>query len=138
MAAVLLRVLALVVLAVTAGCVSTDAGQAPTVEETDTQGPTQTDAPTLTTMEYPYGTQFVSVERVDASVAPPLSDAESVRFENLTRTRRETFLRALDADGGLTFRPSDERSNPFGFGESDRPEYVRYEGTWYLVAVGIV
>ena len=129
-----LRTLVLVVLAVTAGCASTDAGQTPTPGGT-TATP-EADAPNPTTMEYPYGTQFVSLMRVNASVAPPPSDPASVRFENLSEARQDTFRRAL-AEGDLTFRPDDGRANPFSF-DDDRPEYVRYEGQWYAVVVGIV
>lgn len=74
--------------------------------------------------------QFVVVEPVqNESVVSRAPANESVRFGRLSETRRETFLKAVD--GGRVAAVGWEFTN------QSRPTYVRYNGTWYTVLVGI-
>lgn len=143
-----LPVFAVVALAITAGCLGggtapadTDTTDAP---PTTTQTATETLTETTTTserqrtsMEYPYGTEFVSVDPLGNQSRGDVSKDGFAAFGNLTERRQTVFLQALE-EGDQTFYPDGDRVNPFSYGDEDRPRYVRYEGTWYYVRVAIV
>lgn len=144
-----LPVVAVLVLTLTAGCLgggtapATDTPDGPPSTDTATDTPTATPPPTTTserrrtTMEYPYGTEFVSVDPLDDQRRGNVSKQGFVAFGNLSEREQTVFLRALET-GDRTFRPDSGRVNPFGFNDDDRPQFVRYEGTWYYVQVAIV
>lgn len=108
----------------------------PQPETTTTQTTTTEQRRPRVTREYPYGTEFLSVDRLGNQSRGNTSKEGFVAFGNLTDREQAVFEQALEAD--ITFRPDDGKINPFGFNDRERPEYVRYEGTWYYVQVAIV
>jgi hypothetical protein len=104
---------------------------------TSTTTTTTTTTPTTTTTDEtpPYGTQFISVERLEnQSRYQAWPAGERAHFRNLSAERRETFRRALNDTVEV---PPDEEA-AFDFNDKSRPRVVRYEGTWYYVRVAIV
>ncbi|WP_411967788.1 hypothetical protein [Haloferax sp. YSSS75] len=105
------------------------------VEATD---PTETTVETtaMTADDSPmYGTEFVSVSKLEnQSRYFEWPENQSVHFENLSESRQQVFVDALD--GQVEFGQDEE--NPFGFNDENRPEVLKYEGTWYFVRVAIV
>lgn len=74
--------------------------------------------------------EFVYVERVENPSTVETAPAnETAAFRNLSEQRRQTFRAALEqetvaADGWSYYNDS-------------RPRYVRYNGTWFRVIVGV-
>lgn len=130
-----------------AGCSGIGAPNATTPQQTTSSTTTTTEAsttttqtsqrPDTTTRDTPEkGTQYVDVKQLDnQSRIQEVSDAKKTGFENLSNPRRTVFLDAL-RNGTVTFNRSE--SNPFSFYNQSRPEYVRYNDTWYFVRTSIV
>lgn len=112
---------------------TTNATPEQTVDGTTPAVETTTEATEDTSPEF--GTEFVSVSPLqNQSQYTEWPDSQAVHFENLSESQQAVFLDALD--GQVVFGPDEE--NPFAFSDRDRPEVVKYEGTWYLVRVAIV
>jgi hypothetical protein len=119
---------------------TTDAPATTTAEAdqlTPTEPPTTTSDRQRTTKQFPYGTEFVSVDPLANQSRGNVSKDGYVAFGTLTEREQTVFLQALE-DGDQTFYPDGDRVNPFGFNDDDRPQFVRYEGTWYYVRVAVV
>ncbi|MFC7046955.1 hypothetical protein ACFQH6_17500 [Halobacteriaceae archaeon GCM10025711] len=93
--------------------------------------------PTTTTDDMPaYGTEFVSVERLDnQNRYTEWPNDEAAVFADLSNSRQRVFRDALE-NGTVEFSPSDP--NPFSSHNKERPKVVRYDGTWYYVRVAVV
>ncbi|WP_052368138.1 hypothetical protein [Haloferax sp. ATB1] len=124
-----------------AGCAGGPSSTATTTDGTPTTAPIMTnnstaaDEATMTTGDPAYGTEFVSVSKLEnQSQADEWPDNKTARFENLSESRKSVFRDALD--GRVTLGPDEQ--NPFAFSDSNRPELVRYDEEWYFVRVAIV
>lgn len=74
--------------------------------------------------------EFVHVEAVENQLKVDTAPAnETIVFPNLSAQRQQTFREALEQDtvaaGGWSYY------------NDSRPKYVRYNGTWFRVIVGV-
>lgn len=108
-----------------------DGGPSPNSETPTGTAPRETTAPAGKDSERnasPH--EFVRVEEVeDRSTVEAASADETAAFQDLGPRRQQTFREALDretvpADGWSYYNES-------------RPVYVRYNGTWFRVIVGV-
>lgn len=74
--------------------------------------------------------EFVHVEAVEnQSNVDTASVDETIAFPNLSAQRQQTFREALDQDTVA--------ADGWSYYNESRPEYVRYDGSWFRVIVGV-
>lgn len=74
--------------------------------------------------------EFVRVERVQDRTRIETADSnETAHLEDLEADRRRTFLKALEKERVA--------ADGWSFYNGSRPTYVRYNGAWYRVIVGV-
>lgn len=100
--------------------------------ETRTDGvPRETTAPSIQDAEQnasPH--EFVHVEPVaDRSELKTVDANETTAFQNLSRRRQRTFRAALDRE--------EVAADGWSYYNESRPEYVRYNDSWFRVIVGV-
>lgn len=119
----------LVVNSALAGCANLSGGTTTTATPTETTTTTGTTPDTTGAPQK--GDTLLSVSAVDNDTAEAVTESAKANFSELSDTQQGVFLEAHECD-------CNSNQDVFRFSDTDRIEYVRYEGQWYFLRVSIV